>query len=90
MSWSIQFSGKVSKVAKAIEEESERQTGMSKTEYDEVKDHLKKLVLTNSNIDETKEHMVKIIANGHAYSKEGTITESHLNCQIEQFFVSHP
>lgn len=62
MSWSNHWVGKPEAVAKAIDAYDKMLIGQSKMEFDSVKEHLKALVLTNSN-----ESVIALDAKGHSW-----------------------
>lgn len=69
MSWSLIYVGTPDNIVKALDAESERLTGDSKTEFDQVKPALAALVQANFNADNPP--ALKLQASGHAYSANG-------------------
>lgn len=89
MSWSISFIGNRSNVITAIENESEKLTGVSKTEYDAVKDHIKGLVEANFNMNKEgiPEPVISVTANGHGTFSEGNQLDGNCSCKVERFYT---
>jgi hypothetical protein len=72
MSWSVTFIGRPAKIQAALDKESARLTGSSKTEFDSVLDGLKSIVGATS-----EEKVVRLDASGSAYDGRSTCT---VNC----------
>ena len=90
MSWSISFIGKASKVTEAIEKNSETLTGVSKAEYDAVKDSFKAIVAANFNHSAgatNPDPMVQITANGHGQTVDGVLEESNCSCEVKRMYT---
>lgn len=74
MSWSVNYLGKASLVAKALDDESAKMSGQSKVEFDDAKPHLIALVIQNFTEDGHPDALVRLNASGHgtATSTAGT------------------
>lgn len=74
MSWSVNYLGKASLVAKALEDQSANLSGQSKIEFDDAKPHLIALVNQNFTQDGNPDALVRLSASGHgtASSNAGT------------------
>lgn len=83
MSWSVLFIGEPEKVVKALNENSDKLSGYSKTEYDNALPHMVALVQQNfGNINQ----LVKIVASGHGYIENGVPKQSTLTCEVSQIY----
>ncbi len=82
MSWSISLIGKSDAVIAAIEEESTKLSGQSRTEFDGIKEHLKGLVAANSG----QYAIVRLEANGHAAFDDGSKTYSTCTVTLTPFY----
>ena len=69
MSFSIVYIGTPENIIKALNAESARLTGDSKTEFDKALPGFKTLLEMNFNVDYPL--ILKLTANGHAYSANG-------------------
>lgn len=65
MSWSVNYIGKPEKIAEALEQQSEKLTGQSKTEFDAALPHL--CALVKQNFNKAGDYIVQLDANGHGY-----------------------
>lgn len=84
MSWSVNFFGDSSKVAEALEAESDKLHGLSKKEYDSVKRHLIGLVQTNFRPTESGPRLVRLSASGSGvWQDEWKRTEGTLSISLE-------
>jgi hypothetical protein len=69
MSWSINLIGQGENIIKALNDESARLTGESKTEFDKALPALTTLVEQNFNADNIQ--VLKLSASGHSYAVNG-------------------
>lgn len=77
MSWSITLIGKPENVSKALEDNSEKLSGLSKTEYDDALPHFIGLVKQNFGTS----NLIKINASGH-----GTDNQRQCVVSIENIY----
>ena len=83
MSWSVLFIGKPEKVVEALNENSEKLSGYSKTEYDNALPNMVGLVQQNFGNDA---QLVKIVANGHGFIENGHPKNGTLSIEISQIY----
>lgn len=81
MSWSINLIGNPDNIVKALEAQSPKLTGNSKTEYDAALPHLVGLVQQNFN--KSAPPIIKLSANGHGYSVNDEAQYNNCNVSIE-------
>lgn len=83
MSWSITFIGKPENIARALEENSAKLNGQSKTEYDAALPHL--LGLVKENFAQTSPTL-KVTASGSGYSTNGEQVQRNCSVTIESIY----
>lgn len=83
MSWSIAFIGKPENVAKALEDNSAKLSGQSKTEFDAALPHLVALVKENFGQNSPT---LKIAASGSGYSTGGEQVQRNCTVSIESLY----
>ena len=76
MSWSITLIGKPENIVAALKEQSEKLSGMSKTEFDDALPHLVGLVEQNFNTTTTAGPVINLTASGHGYDNYRQCTVS--------------
>jgi hypothetical protein len=72
MSWSIGLIGTPEKIVAALQDQSTKLSGNSKSEFDGVLPHISELLKFNYNNSQTP--VVKITASGHAGDGYGSVT----------------
>ncbi len=82
MSWSINLIGKTENLTKALNEQSEKLAGMSKTEFDAVLPHLVALVEQNFNGTDSPVMQLQASGHGHDNYRNCTVTLSFLGGQL--------
>jgi len=82
MSWSITLIGTPVNINAALDAESEKLTGMSKTEFDDAKPHLQQLCLQNT-CENQPDRAIKLSANGHGSMRDGKWEYRNCNVSIE-------
>jgi hypothetical protein len=84
MSWSFRCIGKPPNVAKAIQDESAKQTGPSKIEFDDAMPHLIALVLQNFQDDISLLPMIDFEASGSGMSQGtgDTLKQVYRSCTV--------
>jgi hypothetical protein len=90
MSWSISVIGKPENVVKAIEEQSAKETGQCKVEFDDAKDHLIGLVKQNFVVEGKSGYvqpLIKLEACGSGCQSNGEQTQRSCTVKIEQFHM---
>lgn len=83
MSWSVSFIGKAENVAKALKENSNKLSGLSKTEYDDALPHF--IGLVEQNFQKTADSpLIQITAAGHGHDnyRQCTCSIQHLGGQL--------
>ncbi len=79
MSWNFNAVGTAENLAKALDSESARLSGDSKTEFDAAKPNLQGLLAMNvSNYP----RILRLDASGHASTSQGVVTESTCNVSL--------
>ena len=87
MSWSISVIGKPENVVKALHEESAKQTGQCKIEFDDALPHLVGLVTQNFWPAEGEARVIELVANGSGYSKDGQQISRDCTASIKRFYT---
>lgn len=85
MSWNISFVGRPENIVKALEEESTRQEGQSKVEFDSAKDSLIGLVKNNFTTD-GEQPVLKLEAAGHGYTVDGVQKQRSLTVSLQTHY----
>lgn len=94
MSWSVSATGKPENVAKYLEEQSAKQSGQSKIEYDDALPNLVGLVLQNFRNDATPQGMIRIEASGSGSARTDPETKADIQVsrgcrvKIESFYIN--
>ena len=83
MSWSITLVGKPENVAKALEDNSAKLNGQSKTEYDAALPHIVALVKENFGQNPP---MLKVAASGSGYATGGEQVQRNCIVSIEAWY----
>lgn len=83
MSWSIAIIGKAENVVKALDEQSEKLSGQSKIEYDDVLPHMKAIVSQNFGNENV---CISVSASGHGYAVDGEQKNRTASVRIENIY----
>ena len=87
MSWTISVVGKPEKIAEFLDQESERQTGQSKIEFDDAKPHLQALLRQTFAESVDLLPFVKLAANGSGSTIDGKQIRRSCTVSIESFYT---
>ena len=81
MSWSLNFVGVPAAIYNALDDYSDSLTGLSKVEFDEVKQSLQHLV------DQNLGHQIlQLAASGHAVFQDGEKTQCNCSVNLAVFY----
>lgn len=81
MSYSVSFKGTPAQVTQQLQDESNRQTGQSKEEYDNALPHLLGLVAQNTGYEG---RMIEISAYGHGLIENGIVKYSSCTVKLQE------
>ena len=86
MSWSVSAIGKPANVVKYLKDQSEKQSGQSKVEYDDALPHLVGLV--EQVFSEGDPPCVKISANGSGFARDGKQVQRSCSVVVETNYTT--